>query len=303
MSIEDILDKNSTNLALIIGNGINQYNNPGNDANSWTKLLMKIGKVHSADDASEPPDGISNTEFYDVIELKSKMSDPTNSLQKKFCSLLSKWKPFDHHITIMAWAVKHRCPVLTTNFDGVMAAACGARPIHLTTDGFIDYYPWSTYYGIEPVKEPSQAFGIWHVNGMAKYPRSIRLGLGHYMGSVQRLRGWLHRGGGERLFASENALKRWNGRRTWLDAFFNNDLLIVGLGLNENEVFLRWSLIERARYFNKFPSRKRKAWYVDKDDLSNTGKAFFLEGVGVEIVKVSDFDEIYCSPSWLTTER
>ena len=79
---------------------------------------------------------------------------------------------------------------------------------------------------------------------------------------------------------------------------FNNPLLIFGLGLNENEVFLRWLLIERARYFRKFPDRKKPAWYVHTDDLKNSGKAFFLEGVGIQMIESNDYDEIYGPHTW-----
>ena len=72
------------------------------------------------------------------------------------------------------------------------------------------------------------------------------------MGSVQRARTWLHRGEAN-LFNAKNR-PDWDGARTWVHLMFNKPLLIFGLGLTETEVFLRWLLIERARYFRRFPS-------------------------------------------------
>ena len=80
------------------------------------------------------------------------------------------------------------------------------------------------------------------------------------MGSVGRARAWLHRGGDRRLFSGKSP-DNWLGKNTWVHIIFNSPLLIFGLALEENEVFLRWLLIERARYFKKFPDRRKKAWY------------------------------------------
>jgi hypothetical protein len=163
--------------------------------------------------------------------------------------------------------------------------------------GFTDYYPWETYYGSNAVRDPSQEFGIWHVNGMQRYHRSIRLGLTHYMGSVERARGWFHKGNEGCLFSGKN-VRGWDGAATWLHIIFNTPLLIFGLGLEENEVFLRWLLIERARYFRIFPERRKSAWYVHVGKIDNPGKQFFLSGVGVQTILATSYDEIYGPGTW-----
>ncbi len=61
------------------------------------------------------------------------------------------------------------------------ASACQHTGIHRLL-------PWESYYGEHAVVRPSECFAIWHINGMAQYHRSVRLGLTHYMGSVQRAR-------------------------------------------------------------------------------------------------------------------
>ena len=82
---------------------------------------------------------------------------------------------------------------------------------------------------------------------------------------------------------------------------FSKPLLIVGIGLEENETFLRWLLLERARYFKDFESRRQKGWYIYRPDPGNkteVGKLYFLKSVGFECVAVSSFDEIYSEPAW-----
>jgi hypothetical protein len=249
--MKTLLDKYGSNVALVIGNGINRYD-AAKATNSWNDLLLQLAKTHLPAKLHKMPKGVALTEFYDVLELKSSNSKSAKLLQQQFCDLMSSWQPFEHHQRIVRWAMEHNAPILTTNFERVLADAGGCTLQRSIKGGFTAYYPWENYYGKGAINDPSKEFGIWHINGMERYRQSIRLGLSHYMGSVQRARGWLHRGDDRRLFSGKD-VKSWQGANTWLHVVFNTPLLIFGLGLEENEVFLRWLLIERARYFQKFP--------------------------------------------------
>lgn len=295
MNMKSLLRNNRSNIALVIGNGINRYG-PAKTTNSWHDLLVKLAKEHLPAKLGSVPPGVTLTEFYDVLELKSTKSTSGKSLQQEFAALIASWKPYEHHGRVVGWARNANAPILTTNFDRVLPDA-GRCSLHRTTKGsFTDYYPWETYYGDAEINDPSSEFAIWHVNGMQKYHRSIRLGLTHYMGSVEKARGWIHKRNERLLFSGKN-VRKWRGASTWLHVVFNTPLLFIGLGLEENEVFLRWLLIERARYFKKFPDREKSAWYVHTADL-NAGKKFFLEGVGIQIIQAVDYDEIYGVDTW-----
>ena len=71
----------------------------------------------------------------------------------------------------------------------------------------------------------------------------------------------------------------------------------MGLTLEENETFLRWLLIQRAKYFALFPDRKYKGWYVypkkEERQTNFFGKKVFLEKVGFEMLPVENYDVIY----------
>ncbi len=119
------------------------------------------------------------------------------------------------------------------------------------------------------------------------------------MGSVQRARGLFYRGD-KQLFRAANH-GDWEGASGWLDIVFHKPLLFLGLALEENEVFLRWLLIERARYFRKFPDRRQPAWYVSTHDPRNArqaGKHFFLEALGIQIVRASGHEEVWENAAW-----
>ena len=78
-----------------------------------------------------------------------------------------------------------------------------------------------------------------------------------------------------------------------LHIIFNTALFIFGLGLEESEVFLRWLLIERARYFKRFPAREKPGWYVCLREPRNEGKELFLQKLGFTYVTVDRYEEIY----------
>jgi len=192
------------------------------------------------------PPGTALTEFYDVVELKS--HGRTGAMQAEFCKSMSDWRPFPHHRRIMDWALRHRAPVLTTNFDDVLSQAAYCDFQFPRDPKFTAYYPWSCHFARHEIDDPCDDFGIWHINGMSRYKTSIRLGLSHYMGSVRRAGGWIHGRSDENLFRAKNR-REWQGARTWMHLVFNKPLLFVGLGLAENEVFLRWLLIRAGQVF------------------------------------------------------
>jgi hypothetical protein len=114
------------------------------------------------------------------------------------------------------------------------------------------------------------------------------------MGSVEKARNLLHKGNEERLFSGKN-INNWKGSKTWLHIVFNKSLFIFGLELEENETFLRWLLIQRIKYFNRFQGKMHQGWYICKRDKneSKLGKKFFLERVGFKIIEVDDYKDIY----------
>ena len=74
------------------------------------------------------------------------------------------------------------------------------------------------------------------------------------MGCVERARKMIQSNGFNELFDGKNQYN-WIGGNTWLHVIFNKDLFIFGLSLEENEVFLRWLLIQRAKYSQMYNIR------------------------------------------------
>ena len=138
---------------------------------------------------------------------------------------------------------------------------------------------------------PCDGFGIWKVHGDVRYKDSIRLGLTDYMGSSNKARDLISKGVGR--LHNTTRKKPWNGRDTWLDIWFNKPIIVFGLGYGKDEVFLRWLLIERRRFFNKL-GRDMDVIYIDvKGKTPNAPVYNLMTNLGVELQIARDFGEIY----------
>ena len=130
---------------------------------------------------------------------------------------------------------------------------------------------------------------------MTKYHRSIKLGLSQYMGNVAQARRFIH--GETSLFSFEGKnIDGWLGFNSWLHIFFNKSLFIVGLALDESEIFLRWLLIDRAKYFRQKSGQNHKGWFITKRDSKNKyneGQRLFLNSVGIEVIEFNNYKNIY----------
>lgn len=296
--MKSILRRHSRDLALIVGNGVNRHG-PG-ARHDWKALLQELALKHLQEEP-EIPEGVALTEYFDFLELRSDKLG-ANQLQKEFCDLLKGWTASEQHKRIVQWATAHEAPILTTNFDNTLSAAgeCGFYSLFRpgpTAKQPTDYYPWESYYGHRRLTGPCDGFGIWHINGLQRYPRSVRLSLTHYMGSVARAREWIHSSADSSIFSGKN-MEGWRGRNTWLHIVFNKSLFIFGLGLGQSEVFLRWLLIERARYFKRFPERRHRAWYAVNSDELSPEKRYFLRSIDVTPVAVDGYAELYGAETW-----
>jgi hypothetical protein len=288
-------------VALMIGNGVNLF--PGtSDIMSWSRMVETLARTSSTL-TQPPPEDLAQTELFDLITLAGFEKKIVSKLQNKLRADLWSHEPTEHHYYLMEWAKQNRTPVITTNFDKTLATAAGAQlrsmfkkqaSIRKPTD----YYPWEKYFSPEELNDPCEGFGIWHVNGLVDHPRSISLGLSQYMGSVSRARTWLYGPKVKKLFHKANQAN-WRGHNTWLHIFFNMPLLIFGLELGQQEVFIRWLLIQRSRYFQMFEERRQPAWYVyPSNDKLNEGKLYFLEHVGIQPCEVDCFKKIYNRDVW-----
>ena len=292
-------------LVLLVGNGINRHN--GDKSSSWNGLLDKLAAKWNPTLCVTETSDMSNTEFFDILDIDRGKQDPAKSkigrrnLQEEFSNLMGSWKPADHHKKIVGWALQHETPIITVNFDENLSRAVRAD-FWRAKKRFTHYYPWSSYFSNRQIDDPRSNFAIWHAHGMMRYKTSIRLGLRHYMGSVQRARGWIYNSSDGLLTKAHNGenCPDWQGSDTWLQSFFFCPILMLGFGFGKDETFLRWLFLERALLHRTRPDWKEKTWFVDTEKPTDPVKRRpFLEGLGIEVVTVKDHADIYEDPAWL----
>ena len=266
--------------AILLGNGINQC---AGIFPTWKDLLKDIGG------SNFNTEGLTNTEIYDFIELRAFDADTLKSrIVKKFEDVKEIKSPvYNNFLNLVR---EYNCPVLTTNFDLALQIAGNLDTYRTSKTGFTRYYPWDTYFGDNQHQLPTDGFGIWHIHGMLSYHDSIRLGLTDYMGSAEKARKLIHNGDA-RLFEGKNQ-DYWKGRTTWLHVWFNMPLIIVGFGLSSDEVFIRWLLIERKKYFQRYPERRKETMFIGKDIDSRVIN--FLHNLNIEIKDADDYSLLYC---------
>ncbi|MBN9675960.1 hypothetical protein [Salipiger bermudensis] len=291
---EDILGR-AEKPALLIGNGINRFG--GARDTSWGDLLDTLAKRFDLKLSKEEMKEMSNTEFFDLLDL-ARGNENSIRLQKMFCDLMEGWRPSEYHSRIANWARRNSTPLVTVNFDENFSKSIGGKKFKFGKNAMTDFYPWNMYYSDRRIDSVCQGFGIWHAHGMKIYPRSIRLGLTDYMGSVQRARSWVYSGEGSLRYLAKSGNREWRGQDTWLDIIFFKPLLVVGFSFGKDESFLRWLLLERARIFKINPSWKNMAWYVDVVGDGDPHRKPFFEGLGMKYVTLREHREIYDSPVW-----
>ncbi len=290
--IQHILSENKKNLAFILGNGINLHYQKDNV--SWYNLLLDLWKAHADEPMDEIPEGISFIEFYDALGLQNvTQSGFSTQLQKDVKGKMLNWQPDNAQNLVLDKIKSYNAPILTTNFDDLIPKSMQLKAHRIPNTSFTDHYPWSTYYGDEKLNSPLNNFGVWYMNGMVKYHRSIKLGLSEYMGNVERARKLVNNNYG---YVPNEETSPWLMSNTWIDILFNKSLCIFGLSLDETEVFFRWLLIQRAKFFKRFPKYDQKGWYLMKKEENNpqlVGKKFFLKSVGIEVLEVEDYPVLY----------
>jgi hypothetical protein len=305
MSIQSIIQDNQDDLAFLVGNGVNRYAfSHSKNSFSWEQILRSLWQEVSDEPIDVSFDEISFTEFFDILELlalkkglSSNLLKNEFSLQQKFCDHLNQMpKPHQVHQDLVKVAKKFQIPVLTTNMDEQLSNAGNCELFKIKNQGFTDFYPWSTYFADKALESPVSGYGIWHVNGLQRYFRSVRLGLTHYVGSIARARRLMHASSKTSypLYHKKGRVD-WGGKNTWLDILFHKPLLIFGLALDTNETFLRWLLIERAKYFHHFKNLAKPAWYVEKcnSNRDNKDKKLFLETVGIRYIQGDSYESLY----------
>ena len=222
---------NSSNKSLLIGNGINRLSNT---SVSWEDILEKL--VHTNNFPKEALKDIPNTILFECIKLESLSTLHAGEVeaQKQIASMLAEIQPNAYHTRFIESGAKH---IFTTNYDYCLEKAITTPVASSGNETKYSLFRRKTFNGTS----------IWHIHGEIDRPKTIMLGFDHYAGCLQKMRKHLV---GELEANEEQAIAALAGRLsqvkqedlTWIEAFLQNDVDIVGLTLDFTEIDLWWLL-------------------------------------------------------------
>lgn len=236
---------------LFIGNGINQL---AGIAPSWNTLLSEI----TGDKDFSMPESLLMTlgfELFiqnylkknsDVREFDIKKRIASGLKEKQDAALRARW-PSHIHDRLLKKGFKQ---IVTTNYDYFIEYAIDHHVKLGVANTAESLYSLGRYREAKGVR-------IYHVHGEISRPNSICLGYEHYVGSVQRIRDELCKSCGKKRgdFHLAKVLTKEEERipNRWHYAFFEDDIDIIGFGLDASELDVWWLLNYRAKLIREFP--------------------------------------------------
>lgn len=285
-------------------------------------------------------DRLSNTELCDIINIYARKfdasfldEDPENiedcnkeiadkkksksSVQKCFEKLIKDcFKRSDesgHFDIILNYLSQNSMPVLTTNYDSMMESTLSINSITTLDSSKIEKrycshyaYPWNKCFIPKPPEEKIDEsfvlnnFAIWHIHGFCNDSEmtNLQLGFNQYARMIKRAKVTIE-GGKEKLSLYRDN-EKFFGSNTWLNIFFHKNLVIFGLNLGKDEIFLRWLLLERRKYLDKMSKEEKlNLWHnpdlylTTLDTQMSHAQRVFLEACGFEVVELSSYKELY----------
>ncbi|MDE5844881.1 MAG: SIR2 family protein [Muribaculaceae bacterium] len=232
-----------------------------------------------------------------MSNLGGKLNDAVNSiLIKHICQTMAKWKFSEKHYRLVNFAQTYNIPILTTNYDNLLAKSINANLFDFSKGKVDETLPISCCYTTQSNPDINK-FAIWHPNGMLKYPKSILIGLSHYMRNLEKIRSLIIPNNVYKAELFEDIAFGTNAiKNTWINLIFSKNLYIVGLSLDTDEVLIRWLLLERAKLFSLYPKMRKDCWFVitkrDYHKLS-LGKKYFFKSIGCNIIVMDNYDSMY----------
>lgn len=299
LKVVDILKKYD-NCAILIGNGFNRsfYKQT---ALSWEKLVAALwNNTHPRNIITGhyiKSKQLSLTETADMCE--KSFENIRQSVAEAFSKDTQKNETAHKFLDFLE---AKNIPIITTNYDKNIVNELGLSQFdtHYEHDELIEpRFRWGRYYAREEISIDNirQKFAVWNAHGTIDDPRSICFSLYDYFECGEHACKVLENVYSLFYFPPTGRTPQY--RNTWLDMFFNKNLCIVGLSLDENEIFLRLLLLLRFKYMKNHLCNQNRfiGWYIyTKDSEMPDSKRFFLRSVNIRPIKVKcgkDYKAIY----------
>lgn len=303
--------------AFLVGNGINYADGC---RMSWEELLMDIsGKQARFKELSA---SLSYPEIAELALLRKSPEEFDKKSKNEFLSMVTekiktdieKASRFnDNHEKMAVFAQEHKIPILTTNFDrNFLRTSCfEGQDLDKIDLNWIKLNPAiedndyqilrNAYFRPKSLnKNPNihSEFAIWHIHGViGKSSYKICFTNWDYFNYCAKIK----------EISKNHASKDQSKDATWIDIFLDNDLIIMGLGLDSFETDLRALLSERSikhKLAKELDSKWKKpaTIYIYRKEAAETempaDKKALFEALGIRCVPMAQ-DEIYVIEKYL----
>lgn len=233
---------------ILVGNGINQVSDNGA---SWTALLNKLAGEPKTQHEEKVRKAKPFTLWFEEISSSTRKKNLKESVAT---ALRTGLRPNSMHTEIMDLDFEN---ILTTNYDYNLENSTN--------------YVWKSnmaapenYYSLFR-RRSFESKHIWHIHGELNNVGSIMLGHEQYSGYINKIRNFLTNGIPTESKARKKRpyLSKYSGKKSlakgdvenWVDIFLENEVHVVGFGLDYTENHL-WNLITEKRRLRK---KSRKA--------------------------------------------
>ena len=305
--LREKLSRYSGNFTFLIGNGINLY---FQQSLSWNKLLSRIieknglalpRSVLNVLNAKKSQPGLTFPEIASLIEGISKAEDGSRQSLKKAIAACFEGK--GSCCALLDYAQRTQKNIITTNYDFTIEDSLGIRRFPRSKEAPVSNK--SLYhYLFECFKEENSA-RVWHIHGHCHSPRSIRITLEDYVNTLKYMETCLFLKNGKHFSPWDG--NGWLGESSCLGTFFNKPLVIVGCGLQSEEVLLRGLLLRKLRKVQPSPRSKSPVknggLYLSGPSNEDRGKKAFFEAVGIEFVRFQNYVDLYDNPVWAELKK
>ena len=305
----------------IIGNGINRYLS---DVPSWNELLQNVATAANIELSpeiakvmaqKESDAGLNFPEMYSLIDTdftaqkrvgeKNGGVKNKDTLKQHIADLLSSaeqfTKGYKRPCKLLDYAGKNGKNIITLNFDYKIEDYLNidhSKRKSVVGDCFVDSRSVYNYLYDRFCGGPGAAT-VWHIHGHCNKPGSIRISMENYTNTLSYIK--------KRFLGSRycDILKDdWCGRNSCLESFFTKPHVIVGCGLQSEEVLLRGLMIAKYRkmHIGSISDKCCSGIYLAKggarDSKRQSAKYTFLRALGYDVIEFPSYREIYNNAAW-----
>ena len=287
---------------LLFGNGLNY-----GISKTWDELLKNLNQSSIINN-----DTLPNTMTYEQILLgrlskKADLNVEEYNIKKEVSKYMEDLEPPKIYDEIINLNFDN---YITTNYDNIFIKSYQKK---YKDKFFIKDKSTELLYSIRRYKELNNS-KLWHIHGEINHPKSIMLGMDHYIGSVSKIDDYIK---GNYKFSDrkikisiensiENKIKSSKyDNISWIELFFNSDIHILGFGLDYSEIDLWFILNKRSRLKYKTNIKNKIFYYtkklscVDCKYIPENVKKYeekveLLKSFNVKVIEIDcDYKELY----------